>query len=174
MTARPSAIPEELKAITDAIGTLSEFNSTSVREMALYFQILLSARESRVFLEAPGLYFADLPLFVLSKSGIKRGHATLYNSVVPCIPEESRRCYAFVLYPTSFFRTCFDRVLRNTAKGINRDLRLSMENVFNRKYHRESLVDSPVEQEIISCIRRQLGGGHESCSLGGLASPYQA
>lgn len=168
MTTPPCLAPDELKAISSAIGELSEFNCVSVREMALYFQILLSARESRVFLEAPGLYFADLPLFVLSRSGIKRGHATLYNSIVPCIPEERRRCYAFVLYPTSFFRTCFDRVLRNTAKGINPDLRLSMENVFNRKYHRESLVDSAVEQEIIACIRGQLGCGHESFSPGRL------
>ena len=147
---------EEVKAIVAQICKLSEFNSTSAGDMALYFQTLLSANESRVFIEAPGLYFADLPLLVISKSGVKRGHATIYNSLTPLIPEGKRRCYAFVLYPGSFFRTCFDRVLRNTAKVVGNDLRLSMENVFNRKYHNDSLVDSEVEQEIIAFMRREL------------------
>lgn len=147
---------EEVKAIAEEIGKLSEFNSTSIKEMTLYFQTLLSAKESRLFMEAPGLYLADLPLFVISKSGVKRGHATLYNSIKPLLPAGRQRCYAFILYPHSFFRTCFDRVLRHTAKAIGKDLRLSMENVFNRKYYRDSLVDSAMEQEIISCIRREL------------------
>lgn len=146
----------EVTAIAVEIAKLSEFNSTSMGEMALFFQTLLSARESRVFMEAPGLYFPELPLLVISKSGIKRGHATLYNSLAVLIPEGKRRCYAFVLYPGSFFRTCFDRVLRNTAKVVAKDLRLSMENVFNRKYHNDSLVDSKVEQEIVAFMRREL------------------
>lgn len=147
---------EQITNIASQIRQLSEFNTTSMREMALYFQTLLSAKESRVFMEAPGLYFPDLPILVISKSGIKRGHATLFNSLAPLIPEDRRLCYAFVLYPGSFFRTCFDRVLRNTAKVIVRDLRLSMENVFNRKYHSDSLVDSDVEQEILGFMRREL------------------
>ena len=156
MTAlQPMAI-EEVKAIAAKICKLTEFNSTSVRDMALYFQALLSAKESRVFMEAPGLYFPDLPILVISKSGVNRGHATIYNSLMPLIPVGHRRCYAFVLYPGSFFRTCFDRVLRNTAKVIGKDLRLSMENVFNRKYHNDSLVDSEMEQEIITFMRREL------------------
>lgn len=157
----PMAVPqplpaEEIEAITAKIGQLSAFNSTSAGDMALHFQILLSARESRVFMEAPGLYFPDLPLLVISKSGVNRGHATIYNSVQPLIPTDRRRCYAFVLYPGSFIRSCFDRVLRNTAKVIAKDLRLSMENVFNRKYHHESLVDSEMEREIIAFMRREL------------------
>ena len=152
---KPMAI-EEVKAITAQICKLSEFNSTSMGDMALHFQTLLSAKESRVFMEAPGLYFPDVPVLVISKSGVKRGHATIYNSLAPLIPEGRRRCYAFVLYPGSFFRTCFDRVLRNTAKVICKDLRLSMENVFNRKYYQDSLVDSEVEQEIIAFMRREL------------------
>lgn len=147
---------EQVKALAAQIRQLSEFNSTSARELALHFQALLSARESRVFIEAPGLYFPDLPVLVISKSGITRGHATLYKSVSPLIPEERRRCYAFVLYPGSLIRSCFDRVLRNTAKVIAKDLRLSMENVFNRKHHQESLVDSEVELEIINFMRREL------------------
>jgi hypothetical protein len=157
MTTLPNPLArEEVKTIATQIATLSEFNSTSMGDMAMYFQILLSAKESRVFMEAPGLYFPDLPILVISKSGIKRGHATIYNSISPLIPEAKRRCYAFVLYPESFFRTCFDRVLRNTAKIIVKDLRMSMENVFNRKYYTDSLVDSDVEQEIISFMRRDL------------------
>lgn len=148
--------PEQVDAIVAQVRRLSEFNSTSARDMAMHFQILLSARESRVFMEAPGLYFPDLPLLVISKSGVNRGHATIYNSITPFLPVDSRRCYAFVLYPGSFIRSCFDRVLRNTAKVVANDLRLSMENVFNRKYHNESLVDSEVEQEIIAFMRREL------------------
>lgn len=147
---------EELQAIATQIAKLSEFNSTSIREMALHFQILLSAKESRVFIEAPGLYFPELPLVVISKSGLKRGHATIYNSILPLIPENKRRCYGFVLYPDSFFRTCFDRVLRNTAKVIAKDLRVSLENVFNRKYHKDSLLDSAVEQEVVAFMRQEL------------------
>ncbi len=156
MTAPPPLAPEEVRAIAAEVRRLSQFNSTSASDMALYFQILLSARESRVFMEAPGLYFPDLPLLVFSKSGINRGHATIYHSITPLLPEERRRCYAFVLYPGSFIRSCFDRVLRRTAKVIAKDLRLSMENVFNRKYYSHSLVDSEVEQEIIAFMRREL------------------
>ena len=156
MSAHPPMDPEEVKAIAAQVRKLSQFNSTSASDMALYFQILLSAKESRVFMEAPGLYFPELPLLVFSKSGINRGHATIYQSIAPLLPEERRCCYAFVLYPGSFIRSCFDRVLRRTAKVIAKDLRLSMENVFNRKYHCDSLVDSEVEQEIITLMRRQL------------------
>jgi hypothetical protein len=156
MDAPPPLDQEEIKALATRVRKLSQFNSTSAGDMALYFQILLSAKESRVFMEAPGLYFPDLPMLVFSKSGINRGHATIYHSITPLIPEERRRCYAFVLYPGSFIRSCFDRVLRRTAKIIAKDLRLSMENVFNRKYHCLSLVDSDVEQEIITLMRREL------------------
>jgi len=156
MTESRPMSPEQIDAIAAQVRRLSEFNSTSARDMAMHFQILLSARESRVFMEAPGLYFPDLPLLVISKSGVNRGHATIYNSITPFLPAERRRCYAFVLYPGSFIRSCFDRVLRNTAKVVAKDLRLSMENVFNRKYHNESLVDSEVEQEIIAFMRREL------------------
>lgn len=156
MTRSQGVAAEEVKALAAQIRKLSEFNSTSARDLAMHFQILLSARESRVFMEAPGLYFRDLSLLVISKSGITRGHATIYQSIAPLIPEDKRLCYAFVLYPGSFIRSCFDRVLRNTAKVIAKDMRLSMENVFNRKYHRESLVDSEVEQEIIELMRREM------------------
>jgi len=156
MTESNPMAAEQIKTIAAQIQKLSEFNCTSARDMAMHFQILLSARESRVFMEAPGLYFPDLPLLVISKSGINRGHATIYNSITPLLPADRCRCYAFVLYPGSFIRSCFDRVLRNTAKIIAKDLRLSMENVFNRKYYTESLVDSEVEQEIIAFMRREL------------------
>jgi hypothetical protein len=156
MSTPPALNQEEVRAIAAAVSELSQFNSTSAKDLALHFQILLSAKESRVFMEAPGLYFPDVPLLVISKSGITRGHATIYHSIVPLIPEERRRCFAFVLYPGSFIRSCFDRVLRRTAKVIAKDLRLSMENVFNRKYHAESLVDSAMEQEIINLMRREI------------------
>lgn len=156
MSALPPLVQEEAAAIAQAVRQLSTFNSTSAKDLALHFQILLSAKESRVFMEAPGLYFPDIPLLVISKSGINRGHATIYQSILPLIPEGRRHCVAFVLYPGSFIRSCFDRVLRKTAKIIAKDLRLSMENVFNRKYHAESLVDSEIEQEIIERMRREI------------------
>ena len=156
MSVQPPMDPEQIKGIAARVRKLSPFNSTSASEMALYFQTLLSAKESRIFIEAPGLYFPALPLLVFSKSGSNRGHATIYHSLTPFIPEGRRCCYAFVLYPGSFIRSCFDRVLRRTAKVIAKDLRLSMENVFNRKYHCQSLIDSDVEQEIIALMRREL------------------
>lgn len=156
MTAPPPLQPEQVQAIAARIRKLSEFNSTSAGDLALHFQILLSAKESRIFMEAPGLYFPQIPLVVISKSGINRGHATIYQSILPVLPEDKLLCYAFVLYPGSFIRSCFDRVLRNSAKIIAKDLRISMDNVFNRKHHSESLVDSDVEQEIIDFMRRQI------------------
>ena len=154
MSAMTPMRPEEIAAIASQVRATSEFNATSARDLALHFQTLLSARESRLFMEAPGLYFRDVPLLVISKSGINRGHTSIYQSVLPLLPEDRRDCYAFVLYPGSFIRTCMDRVLRHTAKVIAKDMRLSMENVFNRKYHQDSLVDSEVEREIIECISR--------------------
>ncbi|MBA3013818.1 MAG: hypothetical protein KKD63_05685 [Proteobacteria bacterium] len=156
MTTPPPLQSELVKTLATEIRNLSEFNSTSAGDLALHFQILLSAKESRVFMEAPGLYFPELPLVVISKSGINRGHATIYQSIMPLIPKDKHHCYAFVLYPGSFIRSCFDRALRNTAKIIAKDLRLSMENVFNRKHHKTSLVDSDVEQELIDFMRRQI------------------
>lgn len=156
MNGPPAVDPEEVKAIAARIRALSQFNSTAAADLLLHFQTLLSAKENRVFMEAPGLYFPDLPLMVISKSGIHRGHDTIYQSITPLLPEGVRRCYAFVLYPGSRIRACFDRVLRRTAKVIAKDLRLSMENAFNRKHHPDSLVDSEVEQEIIELLRREI------------------
>jgi len=154
--APPPLEPERIKALAAEIKKLSEFNSTSAGELALHFQTLLSAKVSRIFMEAPGLYFPHLPLIVISTSGISRGHTTLYQSILSLIPEDRRLCCAFVLYPGSFVRSCFDRTLRRTAKIIAKDLRLSMDNVFNRKHHKHSLVDSEMEQEIIDFMRRQI------------------
>lgn len=156
MNTLPALGEEEVDTIAAAVRNLSQFNSTTARDLAMHFQVLLSAHESRLFMEAPGLYFPDIPLLVISKSGINRGHTTIYQSILPLIPKERQRCYAFVLYPGSFIRSCFDRVLRRTAKVVAKDLRLSMENVFNRKYHAESLVDSEMEQEIIERMRREI------------------
>lgn len=156
MTALPTLQPEQVESLAAEIKKLSEFNSTSAADLALHFQILLSAKESRIFMEAPGIYFPQLPLMVISKSGINRGHATIYHSVLPLIPQDKTLCYAFVLYPGSIIRSCFDRTLRKTSKIVAKDLRLSMENVFNRKHHKKSLVDSDVEQEIIAFMLRQI------------------
>jgi len=148
---------ERRQAIVEQINSLSEFNKTNVRELIMHFQTLISARESKVFMEAPGLYYRDLSIYVISTSGLTRGHSTLYNSLKDVIPEEADTCYAFVLYPGSFIRSCFDRVLRKTAKAITNDLRLSMENVFNRKHHHgRNFVDSTIERELVQLLKSAL------------------
>lgn len=148
---------EDLAAVKEKIRKLSESNAVSIREIILYFQTLVSARANRLLMEAPGLYFPDLPLYVISKSGMMaRGHASIYQSIIPHLPKEKRTCYAFVLYPESFVRTCLDRLLRKTTKNITKELRLSMENVFNRKHHNRDLVDSEIENELISLLKKDL------------------
>ena len=153
-------VPQEPRpnpvSIIKSIEELSEFNATNVNELVLHFQTLISARENRVFMEAPGLYFSDLQIYVISTSGLSRGHATLHKSIEHIIPQDKSQCYAFVLYPGSFIRSCFDKVLRKTAKVIDRDLRLSMENVFNRKYHNKNFVDSEVEKELITLLKNDI------------------
>ena len=146
----------EYQELARRINLLSEFNTTSANDLALHFQTLISARESKVFMEAPGLYYPEYSIYVISKSGITRGHATMHKAIAPILPDCNSKCYAFVLYPGSLIRSCFDKVLRKTAKNIGKDLKLSMENVFNRKYHRESLVDSNIETELIELLKKDL------------------
>lgn len=156
MPSSPTNTQGNAASVATAINNLSEFNTTSANSLVLHFQTLISARESKLFMEAPGLYFPKLPLYVISTSGLTRGHTTLYNSIEQLIPEDQRLCYAFVLYPGSFIRSCFDSVLRKTAKIIAKDLRLSMENVFNRKRYSAILVDSEIEKELITLLRNDI------------------
>lgn len=146
----------EQRELARQIHLLSEFNTTSAKELVLHFQTLISARESKLFMEAPGLYYPAFSLYVISKAGFTRGHATMHKSIVPLLPDRGCPCYAFVLYPGSFIRSCFDSVLRKTAKNIAKDLKISMENVFNRKHHRQALVDSVIERELIELLRKEL------------------
>lgn len=146
----------EQRELARRIHLLSEFNTTAANDLVLHFQTLISARESKIFMEAPGLYYPAFSLYVISKSGFTRGHATMHKSIAPILPDSTCPCYAFVLYPGSFIRSCFDTVLRKTAKNIARDLKLSMENVFNRKYHSQTLVDSAIEKELIELLRKDL------------------
>jgi len=74
------------------------------------------------------------------------------------IPKEKSICYGFVLYPESFVRTCLDKLLRKTTKNITPQLRISMENVFNRKHHKKvKLVNSAIEKELIIKLKKDLG-----------------
>ncbi len=142
--------------IAAAICKLSEFNTTKADCLVLHFQTLASAHASKLFMEAPGLYFPELQLYVISTSGLTRGHTSLYHSVEPTIPPDKRLCYAFVLYPGSFIRSCLDKVLRKTTKKIPKDLHLSMENVFNRKRYKDVLVDSEIEKELIALLKNDI------------------
>lgn len=146
----------QLSNLKAEIRKMSEANVTSVRGIILHFQAMVSASAHRLMMEAPGLYYSDLPLYVISKGGMARGHASMHNSILGLFSEDKRTCYAFVLYPESFVRTCLDRLLRKTTINITRDLRISMENVFNRKYHNVDLSGSAIENSLISLLQQDL------------------
>ena len=150
--------PEHIEIIKAGIKGVSDFNVFSIRDIALHFQTLISARASRMLMEAPGLYYRDLSFYVLSKSGMNRGHASMNENIQPLLPKGKGTCYGFVLYPESFVRTCLDKIFRKATRNITPDLRVSMENVFNRKTHRkQKLTDSEVEKELIQMFKRDLG-----------------
>jgi hypothetical protein len=125
----------ELNTIRTEIKKISDTFVFSGRDIALHFQTLISASASRMLMEAPGLYYPEMDLYVISRSGMNRGHR-------------------------SFVRSCLDKLLRKTTKNITPQLRISMENVFNRRFHRKmKLVDSAVEKEIIKKLKNDLGKG---------------
>ena len=148
----------ELDRIKAEIKKVSDTFVFSVRDIALHFQTLISARASRMLMEAPGLYYSDMDLYVISRSGMNRGHGSMYENFYKFFPADKTTCYGFVLYPESFVRTCLDKILRKTTKNITPQLRISMENVFNRKHHRKvKLVDSVIEKDIINRFKKDLG-----------------
>jgi hypothetical protein len=148
----------DLENIKAEIKKISDTFVFSAREVALHFQTLISAHASRTLMEAPGLYYPNLDLYVISRSGMNRGHASMDENFYTFFPEGKGICYGFVLYPESFVRTCLDKILRKTTKNITPQLRISMENVFNRKRHKEEkLVDSDIENELIMILKKDLG-----------------
>ncbi len=145
------SIKSEIKKVSDTF----VFSS---REIALHFQTLISASASRMLMEAPGLFYPAIGLYVISRSGMNRGHASMYENFHTFFPAGKGLCYGFVLYPESFVRTCLDKLLRKTTKNITPQLRISMENVFNRKHHKKmKLVDSAIEKELIARLKSDLG-----------------
>ena len=148
----------ELDNIKTEIKNISDTFVFSARDIALHFQTLISARASRMLMEAPGLYYPEMDLYIISRSGMNRGHGSMYENFHRLFPPEKSTCFGFVLYPESFVRTCLDKILRKTTKNITPQLRISMENVFNRKRHRKvKLVDSAVERDLISRLKKDLG-----------------
>ena len=147
----------ELDSIKAEIKKVSDTFVFSVRDIVLHFQTLISARASRMLMEAPGLYYPDMNLYVISRSGMNRGHGSMYEIFYHFFPVEKAICYGFVLYPESFVRTCLDKILRKTTKNITPQLRISMENVFNRKHHKKiNLVDSVIEKDLIMRLKNDL------------------
>lgn len=146
-----------IEALKDEIEGLAETLTTSSREIIRHFQILKSARASRLLMDAPGLYYPDLPLYVISKAGAHRGHASMHNMIKPLLPPEKRKVYGFVLYPESYVRSCLDSILRRTVRIVSPEMRISIENNFNKKYHDGNLTDSPVLKQLIELLRRDLG-----------------
>jgi len=149
--------PEEIAEIKVSIQQQSEFNATNIREIILHFQALKSARASRLMMDAPGLYLPELTLYVISKSGTSRGHATLKNNLISLVGEACGPIYGFVLYPESYVRSCLDRILRRTVRQVCPEMRLSMENVFNKKFHGGDLTDSAIEKDLILLLKKDLG-----------------
>ncbi|MGB6971981.1 MAG: hypothetical protein WBD61_07455 [Desulfobulbales bacterium] len=148
----------ELDSVKAEIKKVSDTFVFSVRDIVLHFQTLISARASRMLMEAPGLYYPDMDLYVISRSGMNRGHGSMYEIFYHFFPVEKAICYGFVLYPESFVRTCLDKILRKTTKNITPQLRISMENVFNRKHHKKmELVDSAIEKDLITRFKKDLG-----------------
>jgi len=147
----------ELDSVKAEIKKVSDTFVFSVRDIVLHFQTLISARASRMLMEAPGLYYPDMDLYVISRSGINRGHGSMYEIFYHFFPVEKAICYGFVLYPESFVRTCLDKILRKTTKNITPQLRISMENVFNRKHHKKiNLVDSAIEKDLTMRLKNDL------------------
>lgn len=146
----------ELARLKAEIRALSEFNVTNVREIILHFQALKSARVARIMMDAPGLYYPELSLYVVSKSGGARGHATIHQSILPLIAAEKSRVYGFVLYPESYVRSCLDSLLRKTVRVVCPEMRLSVENTFNSKYHGQELTDSPMARNLLALLKADL------------------
>jgi hypothetical protein len=154
---KPAVQPLGLDDIKAEIKKVSDTFVFSTRDIALHFQTLISARASRMLMEAPGLYFPNLNFYVISRSGMNRGHASMYESFYKFFTPDQTLCYGFVLYPESFVRSCLDRLLRKTTKNITPQIRVSMENVFNRKLHKKvKLVDSEIEKELIAKLKKDL------------------
>jgi hypothetical protein len=148
----------DLNLIKAEMKNVSDTFVFSSRDIVLHFQTLVSARASRMLMEAPGLYYPALQFYVISRSGMNRGHASMYENFHSLFPDGTGTCYGFVLYPESFVRTCLDRLLRKTTKNITPKLRISMENVFNRKRHKKmKLMDSAIEKELIAMLKNDLG-----------------
>ncbi len=149
---------EDIAALKAEIRLMSEFNATSSREIVLHFQALKSARSTSILMDAPGLFYPDIPLYVISKSGMARGHATLHKSIAPLLPKDRRNAYGFVLYPESYIRSCVDTLLCKMVRKISMDMLLSMENVFNKKYHyKKELTDSEIMGQLIILLQKDLG-----------------
>ena len=65
-------LQSELHNIKSEIKKVSDTFVFSGRDIALHFQTLISARASRMLMEAPGLYYPDMDLYVISRSGMNR------------------------------------------------------------------------------------------------------
>ena len=151
-------LPTDLNSIKAEIKKISDTFVFSCRDITMHFQTLISASASRMLMEAPGLYYPEMDLYVISRSGMKRGHASMNLNFHLFFPEDKGICYGFVLYPESFVRTCLDKILRKTTKNITPQLRISMENVFNRKHHKKKkLVGSEIEKGLIDMLKKDMG-----------------
>jgi hypothetical protein len=150
-------VEKEQEKIRAAIKDVSDTFVFSCQDIAFHFQTLISASAARMLMEAPGLYYPAMNLYVISRSGMNRGHGSMYQDFYKFFPEGKGLCYGFVLYPESFVRTCLDKLLRKTTKNITPKLRISMENVFNRKHHKKvDLVDSAIEKELLGKLKNDL------------------
>ncbi len=148
----------DIAELRRTICSLAETLTTSAREIIRHFQVLKSARAARLLMDAPGLYYPDLGLYVISKAGAHRGHTSMHAMIAPHLPEDRRKAYGFVLYPESYVRSCLDRLLRKSVRIVSPEMRISIENNFNKKHHHGcDLTDSLLLRQLIVLMRRDLG-----------------
>jgi len=146
----------EIEKLKERICGLAETLTTSAREIIRHFQVLKSARAARLMMDAPGLYYPSLSLYVISKAGAHRGHASMHAMIQPLLPADKHKVYGFVLYPESYVRSCLDSILRRSVRIVSPEMRISIENTFNKKYHDDDLTDSAVLRELIELMRHDL------------------
>lgn len=146
----------DIDALKERICGLAETLTTSAREIIRHFQVLKSARAARLLMDAPGLYYPSLSLYVISKAGTHRGHASMNKMIQPLLPKDKQQVYGFVLYPESYVRSCLDSILRRSVRIVSPEMRISIENNFNKKYYEGNLTDSAVLKELIELMRQEL------------------
>jgi hypothetical protein len=93
----------ELNRIMAEIKKVSDTFVFAARDIVLHFQTLTSARASRMLMEAPGLYYPDMDLYVISRSGM---NYSIIFSRLKRQPAMVLSCIRKVLSEPALIRSC--------------------------------------------------------------------